>query len=157
MSTRALVFLDFDGVLNSYQFFRSKPQTWDMRDERNYFDPECVARVDDLLHRSDAAIVVSSSWRKGRDLPTLDRLLRRAGLRGDVVGLLPQRGPRGRGDLIAEWVARELPRAAVALDDLTDLGPAASIHVATDPEFGLQNPDVERALELLAKSMSSPT
>lgn len=86
-----VIFLDFDGVLNSY--------SWWMRRSVGYarwsrvlreFDPLAVAQLNRITARTGASIVASSSWRD-----TGRRLLRRAGVTARVIGCTPEL-PHGR-------------------------------------------------------------
>jgi hypothetical protein len=63
------LFLDIDGVLNHDEWFTSEhyrkhQENW----RKSMFDPECVARVNNILEATGAKLVVSSSWRSMTDL-----------------------------------------------------------------------------------------
>ncbi len=82
-----VVFLDFDGVLNSHLF---------MLEERSQgrsgvagLDPKAVAHVNHICGQTGAVIVVSSSWRYGRTLGQLKDMLREAGCTAVVRGATP--------------------------------------------------------------------
>ncbi|MBQ7364149.1 MAG: hypothetical protein IJW46_00970 [Clostridia bacterium] len=53
-----VIFLDFDGVLNSAAFFRT------CREEGAMFDPKALAYLAEIVAATDAVIVLSTSWRK---------------------------------------------------------------------------------------------
>src|SRR5689334_1687229 len=78
-----VIFLDFDGVLNSLAFLRKEPGPLDR------LDPAAVARLSALAQRSGAKVVISSSWRLQRSLDDLRHLLRSLGFAGEVVGRTP--------------------------------------------------------------------
>ena len=82
-----VVFLDFDGVLNSHRF---------MLEERLQgksgvagLDPKAVAHVNYICGKTDAVIVVSSSWRYGHKLGELKDMLRAAGCTAVVRDTTP--------------------------------------------------------------------
>ncbi len=63
------LFLDIDGVLNHEEWYRErvyalKRKEWWM----DYFDPECVRRLNNILQETGARLVISSSWRMDREL-----------------------------------------------------------------------------------------
>ena len=66
MNQRPIVFLDIDGVLNSYSWWARRTT---MEFPYREFDPVCVSRLSGLVERVDADIVISSPWRKP-DIPT---------------------------------------------------------------------------------------
>ncbi|RYE89598.1 MAG: hypothetical protein EOO75_11555, partial [Myxococcales bacterium] len=106
MSLRVL-FLDFDGVLNA-DTTTVPPSTplWSAAQ----LDPLLVARLDRLVHRADARVVISSSWRKIHDAATLASQLASRGFSGRVLDVTPNlyRSADGipvvRGDEIAHWL-----------------------------------------------------
>lgn len=57
-----LIFLDMDGVMNNERSFRARTDFSDLA----VVDPACVANLNDLLTRSGAELVLSSTWRIDR-------------------------------------------------------------------------------------------
>ena len=63
------LFLDIDGVLNHDEWFESEnykkhQENW----KKSMFDPACVERVNTILDKTGARLVISSSWRSMTDL-----------------------------------------------------------------------------------------
>ena len=63
------LFLDIDGVLNHDEWFESEnykkhQENW----QKSMFDPACVERVNTILDKTGARLVISSSWRSMTDL-----------------------------------------------------------------------------------------
>jgi hypothetical protein len=115
------LFLDFDGVLNNDRFLRHQKNHVPPR-ERRLFDPANLEALDALCVRLPVErIVVTSTWRKGRTLEELQRLLGAEGLQASqliqdvTVSLGPQ--PEARAAEIAEWVSRNTPQRILVLDD----------------------------------------
>ncbi len=149
-----VIFLDFDGVLNRET--DEAPAVDELWTEA-WLDAVLVRRLANMVTRTGAHVVVSSSWRLRRSATELERILARAGCACRIVDVTP-RLARGecaesevRGREIARWL-EEHPEvsAYVALDDEPSLGPVAERHVRTDPEVGLSGEDVERACAILA-------
>ena len=85
-----VLFLDFDGVLNSESWMLAHPQANFLR----ALDRSAVALLAEIVSRTQARIVVSSSWRRMYSLNALREVL--------VEGGLPRRerageNPRRRG------------------------------------------------------------
>lgn len=57
-----ILFLDIDGVLNSYQFYENKSNQ-ELVD--NPFDTACVRHLKTIIDATDAKIVLTSTWRGG--------------------------------------------------------------------------------------------
>ena len=142
MRPTKIIFLDFDGVVNSF----SEPESL------RCLSKGCVANLNTLVERSGASIVVSSVWRIGHPIADLRQILVNAGFRFPkrVIGITP-RGYGVRGTEIGQWL-RNHPEveAFVILDDDSDMGPFMDMLVRTDSDTGLTDLDVEKALEILS-------
>ena len=137
------IFLDIDGVLNSRPFVAAR----DASDWNQLIDPRAVVRLDSLVCRSAAKIVITSSWRCHMPIARLEGILRGHGLKGEILGATPRLTPN-RGAEIQAWLdaARERPEAMVILDDVPDMGHLERYLVQTDWEEGLLDAHVEEAL-----------
>jgi|SRR5688572_6476989 len=155
-----VIFLDFDGVLNHDAHFATLPSgrtMADCLDDDLSFDKACVARLNEIVRRSGAKVVVSSSWRCLYSMPDIRGILLRHGFSGDVVDRTPRlhRDPNGkqrtRGDEICGWLAATSRKidAFVILDDDSDMGSVANRLVQTSLTDGLMDEHVERAVEIL--------
>lgn len=156
-----VVFLDFDGVLNTpdttadavqlYQYLTSNK----VSDAREQFDNamiggEFVKRVQTICDATGAVVVVSSSWRILHDLAELDYFLITKDLQAPVIDMTPRVPSRYRGHEIDQWLS-EHPEVDgfVILDDGSDMDPHSDHLVQTDFEEGLQDRHVQRAIEVL--------
>ena len=152
---RPVIFLDIDGVLCTRfgaGWSRTGRRLWragaQVRMPARAIDLHAVARLNDLCNRSNAQIVVSSSWRINRDVPLL---LKRAGFSGafHVDWRTDADGP-ARQDEVARWLSTHEPVEYVVIDDwLLGLEQLRSRLVLVDNYRGLAPKDVDRALELL--------
>ena len=104
-----IVFLDFDGVLNSLNWEKeighlNKNNMTVEEIEQACFSPKLVENLNKLTTKFDAKIVVSSSWKDGRSLDELQIMLKKAGVTGDVIDKTPTLDGACRGDEIADWL-----------------------------------------------------
>lgn len=134
-----ILFLDIDGVL----------APWDA----DGLDPACVARLDELLSRTGARLVLTSSWREHTPLEQIERELHRAGLRHPLRHATPILPSAHRVDEIHAWLdAHPDVERFVALDDEPLPGLEAS-HIRVDDAVGLTDDDVVCALTNLNASI----
>jgi hypothetical protein len=144
-----LLFLDFDGVLNSSNFLYRSGERFSSTSADEKIDPEAVRRLNEITDRTGASIVVSSAWRIGKRVADLRDLLKRHGATGPVVGATP--GGQTRGDQIASWMANRDVESFVILDDDNDMGDLMWALVKTTCEQGLQDEHVAQAIEILGE------
>lgn len=139
-----VLFLDIDGVLNRTGY---RPAT--SLGLRSWIEPELAARLDDVVRAIGATLVMSSDWRRGRDLAVLRAELAAAGISAALRDVTPElAGPRWRE--IAAWLAAHDHAAedAAIVDDMFDMGPLAPRFVRTSPLAGLDD-SAARALRAL--------
>lgn len=114
-----VVFLDFDGVVICPPNFR-KPC------------PDRIGLLNRLLKATGAVVVVSSTWRIGRPVGELQRMLCEAGFTGEVVGKTPviEALPNSplwpgteRGVEVQAWLSIHRVDSYVVLDDDSHRGP----------------------------------
>jgi len=160
-----IVFLDFDGVLNSHEFARS--DRYVEKDGIFGLDPRAVARLNRITNRPDVQVVVSSYWRLGRTVEQLRDILTEVGF----VGIVRDKtrdwmrrldgnvyAAEERGHEIQAWLDEHVKSsdeeldAFVILDDNSDMAHLGSRLIQTDFELGLQDHHVERAIEMLGLS-----
>ena len=126
---------------------------------RNAFPFLVVGAIWEIVARSGAKVVVSSTWRIGNGIAELRAVLEAHGFRGEVIDVTPvvvaPDAPRAaRWREIDAWLAanRGVWEAFVILDDEADMGPHAERHVRTELEDGLLDHHAERAIALLGAS-----
>ncbi len=146
-----VVFLDFDGVLNSHAFFASLEGH--VVDSDDMLDQAAVARINVICARTGANVVVSSTWRILHSKDALSRVLLRHGFTGRVVGVTPVDGQK-RGRQIAQWLAEttEPVESFAILDDDSDMEPLMDRLVKTQFADGIQDKHVEHAVAMLMAS-----
>ena len=117
-----LIFLDFDGVINSHKFLASvhygeaDDGFYDVQREAEFFaanpgldridlrqlDPTRVALINEIIEATGAKVVVSSSHRYGKSVAQLQAILEYHGFKGEVVGKTPD-----MFDSLVDFVGRE--------------------------------------------------
>lgn len=171
---RRIVFLDVDGVLNNAEwrdFARRTNHEIPIHMRRSHWlDPEAVERLDRLLERTAAEVVLASSWRR-RGLEPMQEMLVGAGFRGRLIDHTPlpdqhdlalfrrlegEERPADyawpRGYEIQQWLdAHADVEAIVILDDSTRMRHLAPWQVRTSLLVGLLDEHVDRACEVLAR------
>ena len=158
-----MIFLDFGGVLNDREWLRTMQTPEKERTGEGYFNNPCaphlIARLQRLVDATGAKIVFSTSWRILSSQGELQRYLMKAGFRPDrrtFLGVTPRlhRTPEGeqrvRGHEIQAWLDVNLDVIDfVILDDDSDMAHLLPRLVRTNCELGIQDGDIDRAIEML--------
>jgi hypothetical protein len=148
-----VLFLDFDGVLNSHKFLRAASGGMDR------LDPAAVKRLNTIVARSGAKVVISSTWRIKRSLAELRATLAALGFEGEVIDKTPELPSAGYGDPflarceeIQAWISgRSEPLESFAILDDAYLEAVVQFLVQTELETGLSDEHVAAALEILGE------
>jgi len=168
-----VIFLDFDGVLNSKEHFatldKTSPPT---AQEMFYIDKirriqgdnfsrkvavldirsvsrTLVGRVQWLVDETDASVVISSAWRHAYLIPSFQVLLEFHGFKGRILDVTPSLKSL-RGHEIQAWLdLHPEVEAFCILDDDDDMAHLGTFHVRTDFSVGLTEQDKLKALEIL--------
>lgn len=143
-----VIFLDIDGVLNTFL----KVVELSLPLERS-----SVAVLNQLIEKSGAKVVISSSWRLYYDLEKIGEILDRFGFVGEIIGKTPVLKGSERGEEIKTWlqVHGENTRGFVILDDHADMSDIRDKLVRTNPNEGLQRRHGLKALEILTAHQGS--
>lgn len=157
-----VVFLDFDGVLNSQAYIANvcrKPRGSEgFPDDGEMLCKSMVRRAQRICDATGAVIVLSTSWRIADKFEQLVDWLRERDLSAPVIGKTPQSGAGYRGSDIDEWLrsTTEPVESFVILDDGSDMDPHSDRLVQTDFEVGIEDRHVERAIAVLASQPATP-
>lgn len=151
--TRPVIFLDFDGVLNTEQYqaqlaIDGKPtkDAWGP-----LFDPRAVGNLRKIIEATDAGIVISSSWRWMHRLGSLRMMWEMRELPGEILDTLPCGAQYiSRGEDIEYWLDRNGRPGYVIIDDLDDFfSSQRDRYVETNPIVGITETDAIKAIEIL--------
>lgn len=157
-----VVCLDIDGVLNgsrardfTLEQLITMPEEQVPDLAKLLIEPELVARLNQIIQRSGAAVVVHSSWRYFFSADCLKAILRHVGVEGELLGVVGGRERPGRADAIRAWLYdqghHKAPLRFVVLDDeiLTFEPVIGTRQVGCDFTTGLTDANVEHACRLL--------
>lgn len=148
-----VLFLDFDGVLNSERFFVRRGKNFTTTATRDDIDPDSVQILKWILEKTQAQLVISSSWRLMFDV---DKVLDQFGL-PKSVGKTPEINNATRGEEIQAWLnAHPECQRWLILDDEDDMLPEQfSAFFQTDPRVGLTKKVAERIVRFLEKPVNN--
>ncbi len=106
-----IVFLDIDGVLNHHHFYETRYKGEEKTNPTKFevyadmIDPKSVDFLNEIVDGTDAKFVISSTWRLGKTIEELQKLLDYHGFKGEIIGKTP-RGCESccRGNEIHTWI-----------------------------------------------------
>jgi hypothetical protein len=150
-----VIFLDFDGVLNSVGSFiynnRLKLLGLTETPTHKSFCPVSCSNLEYILEECpDVQVVVSSTWRRNKTLEALKEILKVHHIMADrMIGTTPICASRYRGDEIKEYLDSH-PEVTefVIIDDDSDMKPYMDRLVKTENRNGLTFTDAEKVIEM---------
>ncbi len=157
-----IIFLDLDGVLNSAAYFKSLKDKGIHQDKiLNSLEPGMVERLNKIIDRTGAKVVISSTWRKLHSMDELKAFLVEFGFRyvDNVIDVTPTMNT-DRGLEIHRWLTAQKERLSYDSDPITHfciiddnndmvLPYLLSRFVWTTWDDGMEDNHVEKAIETL--------
>lgn len=159
-----VIFLDFDGVLNSKAYEYEAQGNLGMAFSGHQLDTRPVSLLNHVVRLTDAKIVVSSAWRHVWSRKELTRILQNRGFEhvDSIIGITPSL-PGPRAEEVSQWLSMEEERrkidpdrepieSFVILDDVDEFsqhGLGENL-VLTDASVGLTKQDALRAVQMLS-------
>lgn len=146
-----VIFLDFDGTLNSQALSLSDPD-----DNWPKIDPSPVAALNRVTQATNAKLVIISSWRLYHSVQELDDLLGSQGVEASVIDKTPSMPDKDRRLEIMSWlfsrgVIRGDVTGYVVLDDRTDSDTLDGRFVQPTSFMGFTNDLVPKAIAALQR------
>jgi hypothetical protein len=148
-----ILFLDFDGVLNSTHWAGQRPrrgllppESARQAVEEQRLDPSCVDRLKRLVHLTHASIVITSSWRQNMALSEMVKMFALYEFTDAPLISVTENLSCSRGIEVAAWLQANA-------DDDADF--AGHPLVQTNTDLGLQESDVQACrviLDAMARS-----
>lgn len=157
MNPIKLIFLDIDGVLVTGKHLSVLHHAG--KKNSQVFDPECVLFFNDLISKTQAKIVISSTWRKIHSLDWIKEHFKSQGfLFSDSIIGMTKKEHKDRGLQILEWLDEnkelllnyEGYSYIVIDDDTQDIVPHIQSHLFINPSFvnGFQEEHLKQALDI---------
>jgi hypothetical protein len=168
-----VIFLDIDGVLNSEYYNHTELVNRKKRGYGGFFqigeeatkdnviwDPQCVRTLAYIVVRTDAKIVISSTWREHHPLHRFHEMFALYGVEFDLIGMTQIAAGRWepysdnyaqdfRGDEVNAWIAEKaFDGNHVILDDGADFYKDQPL-IQTNPDVGLTFNDADAAVRKL--------
>ena len=154
--TMKIIFLDFDGVMDTayYGHVLGKDGRSANDEFGAIFDPNCVKCLKEIIDKTGAEIVVTSSWKSLMTYRDMLNMWEQRGLPGYVIDMTPVTSTcRHRGDEIDAWL-KECKEDCqyVIIDDIDESN--FNEHqlprlIVVNPYHGLDKEAAEKAIELL--------
>ena len=162
-----IIFLDIDGVCNSNNYFSSPEYLKESGGSSDalvmlvnhhwHLDPKAIALVNQLVDKSGAEVVISSTWKSKYSEEEFNKMFSERGATFKVVGRTPhlygrkfsEDVPRGREIKAYLDALSEQPESFVILDDRDDMNQLFKFLVKTNYTNGLAQYHVDRALKIL--------
>ncbi len=165
-----ILFLDIDGVLCNDYSMTLDVVPFDptfhipFRTGWSRLDPECITRLNKIIDATKAKIVISSTWRlfcrDEIEFNIFIDYIKSQGVSGHVIDRTPTDYLGyyfdgsvlfDRGNEIQEWLNNTKINvdSFVIIDDQDDMGDLLPFLVQTIESIGLQDTDIEKAIEML--------
>jgi hypothetical protein len=158
---KKFIFLDIDGVLNSWHW-------WQIRtDKKDHLDPDQCKLVNDFCLAENAQIIISSTWRILQSLSDIRAFLIKKGCTAPITGKTPRFHPpleidssiHGRGLEIQLFLRNyDLSDTGIVIfDDDSNMSDLKPFLVQTDFSDGLLHHHIDVAHNIINTSlMDSP-
>ncbi|CAL9975594.1 hypothetical protein VPHK567_0197 [Vibrio phage K567] len=165
-----IIFLDIDGVLNN-ALDADEHKDVELRGEyQGFYSPRCVLLLNEIVQKTNAKIVLSSTWRHGLTIDDVNELFTNMNIHAECVGITRDFSEHKwsfRGNEIIDYIQRHkddqcssefVYRDYVILDDDTDmLLWQKNNYINCDPEIGLTDRTVSKAIAVLNNSICTDT
>jgi hypothetical protein len=156
-----VIFLDFDGVLNNRnngikkhkallkKYHSEENIPWHKRVLIDNPTPYAIKCLNKIISKTNAQIVLSSSWRYDAELIVWNKFFAMCGLKGKICGKT-ENLQLTRGAEIDDWIRRNPLTSFVILDDDDDMKPHFTRLVLCNEE-GLTKREADIAIAVLFK------
>lgn len=157
-----IIFLDFDGVINSELYFLTQKFKDDYTSgelcSEAKLDPENIKLINKLVSDTGATVVASTAWRIHNSVDNLNYFLKLRGAKFELVDSTPihKMVPNSlvyptRGLEIQDYLDHILivPESIVIIDDNADMAHLSSSLVQTNPVVGFTVNNLKQAKKIL--------
>ena len=152
-----ILFLDFDGVINS-ETYASAKNYWDKHNPQIYinspfhadFDPAGIAHICHMLDNNpEIQVVVSSAWRYGTPVQELKEYFMNTVLGERIIDKTPYLSAVQRGVEIKDWLSKNPTEKFAILDDDDDMDDVRDNFVRTDWRTGVTYLNIHDCLKIM--------
>lgn len=103
-----IIFLDIDGVLNSDLWYQQQaPLTRESNQLEVHLDPHAISLLNKIILKTNAAIVLSSTWRRYYPINAIQTIFEQQGFKGKFIDSTPDLTSKDssfvRGNEILKW------------------------------------------------------
>ena len=149
-----IIFLDVDGVLNSYnKLIEIYNKTGKPHSGSNFpFDEKCLENLKILVEETNAKIVITSTWRKNEeDMKVLLNKLKEYNLDKEIIGYTPILYTRREEEIIEYLNKLNIKVDFIIIDDIRDMGVLNDKLIVTSPITGFTEDNMKNAIKILKK------
>lgn len=149
-----IIFLDYDGVVNTPIWDESGKCGFNFPSDGKVNNYQAIMWLNELCKKTDAKIVVSSTWRYCCHKVSFQDCLYNAGLNKniEIIGCTPFFGNSTRTEEIKAWLNNNTEiNEFVILDDDEIEGVLKDKHVKCDVNYGIGLREFRRALDILGE------
>ena len=146
-----IIFLDIDGVVCNQKCWKSRED----EDGHHIFDQNCLKLLEKIIEKTEAKIVISSTWRF-LGLESLKDLFRLRGFKyyNQIIDITGEDNCRLRGVEIYQWIEefkkKEKLESYVIIDDDSDmLYWQRNYFVKTNTYKGINGHNANKAIKIL--------
>ena len=158
---KPVIFLDFDGVVNTIYWDRDENGKWGFNTfkygkDRELTNKQAIGWLNELYSKVPYDIVVTSTWRLNRSIKELQDLITRSGFddRIKVIGVTPILHQQ-RGIEIEEWLSNNNFKGKFAiLDDDSDMCELLPFLVRCDTLLGFTIYDYNKTLRMIGDGIN---
>lgn len=154
--SKPVVFLDFDGVVETIYWEKDKNGSWSLNVHRSgrkeLNNKQAIGWLNELYSKVPYDIVISSTWRINMTLEQLQTLITKSGFNSEikVIGATPVLYQQ-RGLEIQRWINdNNFKGKFIIIDDDSDMCQLLPLLVRTDCQLGFTIYDYQKALRLLS-------
>ena len=144
-----VLFLDIDGVCNHQQYYKSAYYIGnDLQYPLSEFDPLVVNRINEILDKTNAKLVLSSSW---RFTDNIQNILTKVGFTHLIYDITPYGMGKDRGYEIKAYLNSHPDITNyVIIDDINEMLPEQQNHfIQTSDQYGLTEELKNKVIKIL--------
>jgi nicotinamidase-related amidase len=145
-----VIFLDIDGVMIAGSHLKRTKSYPGYQ-----FHPDAVKNLNEIIAQTNALIVITSTWRKGKSIAELQKMFEENGIEQGVIGQTPIVAFGTRGQEIHQYLEESLYDPSfdiekfIIIDDNNNMGDLKPFLVQTNWDTGLDEKAKKRAIEKL--------